>query len=183
MKILFTSILSLFLTISAVFAEQTVTNAPNSVENISTNFNAVVIDILRGVKNESAELYKASKSAIIKSIDFTMEQTPLVVKEFLRWHMARAIIYLAIYWMITGLLVFWAYWIHKFCTKEGVCSDDVFFGTGAKYILLIIAGLIFCNSTANYGSTIAKISVAPRVYMIEYVADLVSPTTPSRHTQ
>jgi hypothetical protein len=40
-----------------------------------TNLQAIVVDILRGAKNASGEIYQASKTAIVKSVDFALEQT------------------------------------------------------------------------------------------------------------
>ena len=65
------------------------TNSPTTITNVvevstSTNgvkatINDAVIDILHGAKTASGEIYQASKTAITKAVDFTIEQAPLVV--------------------------------------------------------------------------------------------------------
>lgn len=60
-----------------VTASVTSTNVAGGT--VKTTINDAVIDILRGVKGASGEIYQASKTAITKAVDFTMEQAPLVV--------------------------------------------------------------------------------------------------------
>jgi hypothetical protein len=109
--------ISLFASAIPVFATETntpATNNPSLLEQakttahtiVATNLNEVVISMLQGVKTASGEIYDASKTAIIKSVDFASEQAPLVVKEFLHWKMAQAVIY-AIIWIIPSLAFFW----------------------------------------------------------------------------
>ncbi len=44
--------------------------------------NAVLIDILKGAKDASSEIYGASKTGIVKAVEFAQEQSPMVVQEF-----------------------------------------------------------------------------------------------------
>ena len=95
-----TFILTLFL-LSNVEGGETSTNLVNLQDvsaavktnlTVQTTLNDVVIDILRGAKSAGSEIYAASKSAITQAVDFTMEQTPIVVKEFLHWKLAESVI-------------------------------------------------------------------------------------------
>ena len=132
------------------------------------NLQAIVVDILRGAKNASGEIYQASKTAIAKSVDFAVEQTPLVVKEFLRWRMAEAIIYICIGLAACGFVLWLAQRIIRTSDKDDDW-DGVTVGWGIRIIAITI---LICVISSN-AMTITKICIAPRVYLIEYVVSQI----------
>ena|ERR1051326_9199885 len=156
------------------------TNALAHVEsvasNVSTNktINDAVVSILTGVKDAGSEIYTASKTAIASAVDFTVEQTPLVVKEFLHWKMAEAII-----WCVIGIAIFSVlYWFNKRIQKARDAetkpnSDEHGICTGFMWGFKIIGILVLFFMLSGHVMTIIKIAVAPRVYLIEYVVDAV----------
>lgn len=77
----------------------------NSVTNSipQETINSVLVDILKGVKDTGREIYGASKTGIVKTVDFAQEQAPLVVQEFLTWKFAQATIWTVI--SVIGLIV------------------------------------------------------------------------------
>lgn len=143
----------------------------NTTNNIpQETVNSILIEILRGAKDASSEIYSASKVGIVKAVDFAQEQSPLVVQEFLAWRFSQAIIYLVmgvIALALLGALV-------KKClsgswrdaTEEASGVVGTIFGVGVS--LIILGKCVIPNM-----ETIVQIKVAPRVYVIEWVAEQV----------
>lgn len=172
---------------------QTKTNQPTVLEQVkattqqtvATNLNEVIIDILRGVHTAGGEIYQASKTAITKSVDFTMEQAPLVVKEFLTWKAVQASIWIAV-WGTVALCLFYAGRCFKKAQQSDKLPDSDYYHFDKSN-----AGLLkwLCRGAATAtliitlginGMIIAKIAVAPRVYLIEYVVDAIQGHNQSR---
>jgi len=157
------------------------TPAPSTngfVATTKATINDAVIDILHGVKAGSGEIYQASKTAITKAVDFTMEQTPLVVNEFLHWKMGEAVFYLVIWSLPAFVVLFIARAFNKRSQSADVPKEDRYKTDQNDYAILKwvcrgIALIIFMVTLSNYGPTIMKIAVAPRVYLIEYVVSTV----------
>jgi hypothetical protein len=197
MKTLFFSLIaSLALAISVVSAETSpTTNAPATVEIISTNttpatlqatLNDVVIDILRGAKSASSEVYNASKSAVVASVDFAKQQVPDVVEQFLRWKITERVVYV-IGWLVVA--IFLVYLSRRFsasATKIETNNPEMFKGKyystpadydfvmWGKWLTRIAAIAIIVINVWMNGMEIAKIVIAPKVYLIEYVVDTIN---------
>lgn len=152
---------------------------PNStvVAPSQETFNGIIVDMLRGVKNASGEVYAASKTMIVKAIDFAQDQAPLVVQEFLKWKMMEAIVYLIV--GIIGLLVisYVSYrafiFFRKIDNTPDLCGNTDYFGRIMTLIVtvVILLPIVFASIIPN-SLRIIKIKVAPRVYLIEYASDL-----------
>lgn len=143
----------------------------NSVTNNipQETINSVLVDILKGAKDAGREIYGASKTGIVKAVDFAQEQTPLVVQEFLAWKFAQATIWTVV--SVIGLIVL-GYIIkkcHDWLEESGGGSIiGVIFG-GVLFVMVVFMGLI-----PNVEQMV-KVKVAPRVYIIEWVSDQVNP--------
>lgn len=151
------------------------TNAPSKTKE---TINDAVVDILHGAKSASGEIYQASKQAITKAVDFTMEQAPLVVKEFLHWKIAEAIIRLIAWSIIPIVLLCIARNFYKRSQSPDVPKEDRSKTDQNDYAILkwlfrVMAWTWLAINLMNYGMVITKIAVAPRVYLIEYVVDTV----------
>jgi len=162
------------------------TNAPASTNTTvaSTNstvkatINDAVIDILHGVKGAGGEIYQASKTAITKAVDFTMEQAPLVVSEFLHWKLAEAIIYLVAWSIPAIILLSIARAFRKRSESPEVPKEDRYKTDQNDYAILkwvfrAVALICLTFTLTSYGMVVTKILVAPRVYLIEYVVSTV----------
>ncbi len=158
------------------------TNTPPStngfVATTKATINDAVIDILHGVKAGSGEIYQASKTAITKAVDFTMEQAPIVVSEFLHWKMAEAIIYL-VAWSVPGIILLCIARAFNLRSKSADVPKEDRYKTDQndyailKWVFRAVALVFLTLTLTNYGMTIAKIGIAPRVYLIEYVVSTV----------
>lgn len=131
--------------------------------------NTLLVDILTGAKEASSEIYGASKISVIKAIDFAQEQSPLVVQEFLAWKFAQATIFTAttvIALIVITFLIkkcFSDKWVEK---TEGASNMFGLFG------IILWMVIVSCKLAPNVEQMV-KIKAAPRVYVIEWVSDLI----------
>lgn len=102
----------------------------------------------------------STKEGITQGIDFASKQIPDVIEQLLKWKMVEASVY-----MVGGvILILTAIYVYRKFLKE---SD------GAIVVLSLPLGVggIVCF-TKNI-LTILQITVAPKIYLIEYVSHLV----------
>jgi uncharacterized membrane protein len=151
---------------------------PNSAAPTQETFNAVLVDMLRGVKTASGEVFAASKTMIVKAIDFAQDQAPLVVQEFLKWKMCESIIYLIVGIFAIGISGFFIKKIlaSRTETKENYSIDGNPCVIGSV-VLSIVSAIVFFAVVVPNTLRIVKITVAPRVYLIEYASDLYNGNT------
>lgn len=134
------------------------------------NLNGILLEMLRGAKDAGTDIYGASKTGIIKAVDFAHEQAPLVVQEFCRWHFFEALF--AVVFSIIAMVVlgYGIRWIYKATDwNDYKAAPDSLFCIG------VLSGIILFPLYGFYVNTkqAIKISVAPRVYLIEWVSDTV----------
>lgn len=133
--------------------------------------NNILIDILKGAKEASGEIYGASKTGIVKAVDFATEQAPLVVQEFLAWKSAEAIfniviVSIALFFMYK--LIQWGFKAAKSCEEPDGVMGVMSLGFGIILsIVLITKGLV------GNAEQLIKIKVAPRVYIIEWMSNQI----------
>lgn len=135
--------------------------------NNQETINTILIDVLKGVKETGSELYVAGKAGVAQAVDFALQQAPLVVQEFLSWKMSEAIINLIFFGVGTVIMLFCLVFLLKKAKKniENGTIVPIFFGT----VFTVIALIFLLHNIKNDIQTIAKIKLAPRVYIIEYV--------------
>ena len=133
--------------------------------------NAVLIDILKGAKDASSEIYGASKTGIVKAVEFAQEQSPMVVQEFLVWKFAQSVIWVIVGMISIGVLGFL---LKKFVSKlknsESSDSELYIIPTVISSILVVV--ICFVNIVPNVEQMV-KVKFAPRVFMIEWASDQV----------
>lgn len=154
-----------------VRAESTNVNANvNGITN-NTNVQQAIVSILMGSKNVGGDIYDASKSVLAGGIDLVKNQAPELVTEFLKWKFTEALI-----WTIGGLILFIFGAIVSFISikKLFFCPTK----SNEEYIpVLIFLGLlpvlIGCIGFFYHIFTIIQIWIAPKIYLIEYIADII----------
>lgn len=144
----------------------------NSVTNNipQETINSVLIDILKGAKDAGSEIYGASKSGIVKAVDFAQEQAPMVVQEFLKRKFAQSVIWtiVGVISLVTLVVVFLK------CKKLAKSnSDGDIFGFFGMVISTIVFLTVCGTGVIPNVEQMVKVKVAPRVYMIEWVSDQV----------
>ena len=138
--------------------------------NTQETVNSILIDVLKGAKDASAEMYATSKVGLAKAVDFAVEQAPIVVQEFLSWKMGEAIFNVVLYTIATIIL----FCIARFLFKK---IKDTFINYPEEIVPLslglMFSAAMFCLITFLHIKpnieTIIKIKLAPRVYILEYV--------------
>lgn len=120
---------------------------------------------------EKAETYSGKiETAVGKAVDYAYTEVPLIIQEFLRWRMARSITYVVIYGVLTFLVI-------RFPIKWKWFTEDLADETGgasvAGAVFSCIGSLIFFCLTISHFLTVIQIWIAPRVYLIEQVTNLI----------
>lgn len=131
----------------------------------------VCIQTTKGVNMEKEVIngFVQQMSDILKNAeDFTVSQMPEVCKEILKYNFLEAVFYVT----VGALILVLSYFVAKIINdqhKKDLHGDWqwMHFGT----IGLIVVGILFL--TIN-GLDIVKIELAPRLYLIEYFAQLAS---------
>jgi hypothetical protein len=139
--------------------------------NTQETVNSILIDVLKGVKDASSEMYATSKVGLAKAVDFAVEQAPIVVQEFLSWKMGEAIFNVVAYTIATIVL----FSVLRFLLKKIKETDMNYspeeivpIGLGFLFCSVVFCLIIFTQLKPNI-ETIIKIKLAPRVYILEYV--------------
>ena len=135
--------------------------------NTQETVNTILIDVLKGVKETGSELYAAGKTGVAQAVDFALQQAPLVVQEFLSWKMSEAIINLI--FLGTGALILFCFFIFLVKKANKYKHSEEIIPIGFGMIGTLVAMIFLLINIKNDIQTIAKIKLAPRVYIIEYV--------------
>ena len=135
--------------------------------NNQETINTILIDVLKGVKETGSELYVAGKAGVAQAVDFALQQAPLVVQEFLSWKMSEAIINLI--FLGTGALILFCFFIFLIKKAKKHIESGAIVAIGLGMVLTLVAMIFLLINIKNDIQTIAKIKLAPRVYIIEYV--------------
>ncbi|KKL77173.1 hypothetical protein LCGC14_2037590 [marine sediment metagenome] len=115
------------------------------------------------------------KENIGAAVDVLMEQSPLVVQEILRWHFAISFIcflfgiVLFVASIVTTIKVFkfLSIWLKKKVETDRYADEDIrFFALAFLFIVIPSCAIMYSNLAW------LKILIAPRLFLIEYVANL-----------
>ena len=136
-------------------------------QTVTTNINQVMVEILSGVKDASGEMYHFSKQEIGQGYDYLKSQAPDTIKEFLLWQATKNIFYIVLWCSIAAVIFFFARKFRLYGQKEEDTDALVF-----MWILRIVACVMIFGAVASYGLNVAKVAVAPRVFIIQYVIDV-----------
>lgn len=189
MKTLFFGLVTSILIMLSAYSDES--NTITTVNTVTTNkltiqstLNDVVIDILRGAKTASSEVYNASKSAVVASVDFAKQQVPDVVDQFIRWKLAEKIIHSSGWFLFVILFLVISrkinLWTNDYKAKypndlhNGYKFTDYELGVFFNWVFKIVATIITVFVIWFNGVTIAKIVIAPKVFLIEYVVDTIN---------
>jgi uncharacterized membrane protein len=149
----------------------------NTVQQVSqASVNSVLIEMLSGVKTAGGEIYTASKEMIHNGVNFVSEQAPDVVKQFLTWKFWESGAWMIMWFVVIGLLLYLRYRASQFSVAHKETDDlNTNFPIGwiMKWVSYIIIGFVLVFPIRGHALNMVKIGVAPKVYIIEYVVDLV----------
>lgn len=147
---------------STTGVEHALVTAASGVESTVSKVAATSGDILTGYLIKALE---KTGNLVDKSVDMVMEQAPLLVQEMLRWYFAYNLI-LFISAIVLGIVLYTgAYKLAKHFWKE---SDGISGFTAAVVCAFGTLPLI-----AMFNLEWLKIYIAPRLWLIEYTANLL----------
>jgi len=100
-------------------------------------------------------------------VDFGKQQIPQVIHELLMWKATNACV-----WIVVGVILFILSWltfkaINRYVATTG--EEDAYIVHVVTAILFVIGGFFFIPNLLE----LLQILVAPKVYLIEYSADLI----------
>lgn len=128
-------------------------------------------DVSEQLKEKSSELLVKMIDFSIQSasdvVEFSKQQIPQVIHELLMWRATNAAI-----WMLVGIVILIGMWkafkaINK-CVKDTGEDDNYIMHIGTAMLAIIGLGFFLPNLLE-----LLQILVAPKVYLIEYSADLI----------
>lgn len=128
-------------------------------------------DVSEQLKEKSSELLVKMIDFSIQSasdvVEFSKQQIPQVIHELLMWRATNAAI-----WMLVGIVILIGMWkafkaINK-CVKDTGEDDNYIMHIGTALLAIIGLGFFLPNLLE-----LLQILVAPKVYLIEYSADLI----------
>lgn len=118
----------------------------------------------------ASDIYTASKVGASKAIDFASAQIPDVVHQLLMWKLAESAFYIVVAFCLIGLFFYIFSKIKVAVAEErdkfALYAYTTVFG-GAT---IIISGGLLINNILDA----MKILIAPKLYLIEYAATLIS---------
>jgi len=113
------------------------------------------------LENLLAQIVEKAMEAAEKTGEFIIEQAPLLLQEFYRWHLIKNVLALIVWFIISSISIWGFVKLFKFIKKEDT----------AMYPVLMF--FIFPFGFGFYGLyesiyNILYITIAPKLYLIEY---------------
>lgn len=155
--------------------DKAIDQAASGVSAAATSFNASYGDIL---KHYMVAALEKTGNLVDKSVDLVMEQAPILIQEVLHWYFAYNLILFIIGIALLGFQFYVIRKTHLYLKAEG--EKPASYGGTRGYdefmwapigLILVIYNLIVFASCINL--TWLKIWIAPRLWLIEYTAELV----------
>lgn len=113
------------------------------------------------------------ENAVEKTMDFTVEQAPLVVQDIITWGIVSSLITVA---LLILLIVVSRFLIKKLVAivVEGVQEEDKKFAAVAIWGIYCVLAAIPTTISIQESLTAAKAYFAPRLYVLEEIKDFVN---------
>jgi len=159
------------------FSHETQESSPIQ-QLVSTNATQVMVEILSGVKDEGGRIYTVTRDALGSAYEAVKAEAPEVVREFIIWKTSEALAWLFL-WVGIGALCLYG------SRRLGVASEEYKKETKSyysrnndgylafKWLTKIVGVLIILFAMQENLGTVAKATLAKRVFIIEYVAQTV----------
>lgn len=120
----------------------------------------VLIDTITKASNVSGEIYNGAKKVTGQAIDIAMQQAPDIVNQLLMWQFSKN----ATWFLFSILSIFICIKLTKKYWEESQGAIVVATGTvGVVGIVVVICTFL----------QMLKIVIAPKIYLIEYAANLI----------
>jgi hypothetical protein len=120
-------------------------------------------------KEQALGVLKSLIEAATQAGDFIKDQIPLVIQELLAFNTAKYVLFVVVSVAALTASVFWI----RYCFKRYKAANDHWsewnLATIPGFVLLPVGAAALVASTVN----LLQITLAPRVWLIEYAAALV----------
>lgn len=128
------------------------------------------------VENQLSELLKKAIEVAEKTGEFAIEQAPLLLQEFYRWHIMKSCLGILLSVLLFVLAVIVVKMIgskksFKEYGKKAYCFFGRYYGMDSTFAAVITGGLMAVSSIIIISINIYKlvfIITAPKLYLIEY---------------
>ena len=125
------------------------------------------------LKAQAITALKGIIESAVRVKDFAVEQAPSVIQELLQWKMAESLLvtgFMIFIITVLGLISYKTYQKHGFLNS---LKDDIS-GAGALVLFSGVAGAMLGVSSFLISDFVwLQILIAPKVYLIEYAAQLI----------
>ena len=123
-------------------------------------------EFIVGVETRITKYLDAIESTSSHAGDFVLEQTPLVVQEFLNWYFYSHLVY-GLTWLFFSLI----FGVVSLVLWKKFAEDDAL-GT-MMAISISTMGFLFIMFVVN-AISVVKVTTAPRLILLEKVGELIS---------
>ena len=111
--------------------------------------------------------------ALESGVDFASEQAPLLIQEVLTYYLVTELIWTVISFLfVVGIGYAYYRFIKAYRAEDNYSSSDeeaMFFGSMFAFIAYMLPVFLFVSSL----STVIKILVAPRLFLIQKLAEIL----------
>jgi hypothetical protein len=140
---------------------------------MSEKFQEILIATIEKAQAVGGEIYDATKNGLGNAVDFAKEQIPDVISQLMMWefayHAAWTGVWLLFIAVLLGVGVF--IWKKGSVLPEG--SEDRFVTRIPIFIAILVSFITIYNGVVDNALVCAKVKFAPKVFLIEYCAELI----------
>lgn len=142
-------------------------------DQISSELEMLLLNTMKGMTNEGAQVYSAGKELVIQAFDKVQNEAPKVVEEFCTYRFYDALVSIIPSFILIGIMIA-AYRIFRNKCREIPSSSEAH---TFRYIYNVAAtggaiALMYLSIIPSVQQMV-KITVAPRVYLIEWAFDRI----------
>ena len=120
-----------------------------------------------------AEILKKGLEVAEKSGNFVIEQAPDLVKQLITYKTVETSICVLIEITLMYLIVIYFKYLHKKNNEDSIFIEGNSFHIGGMLISLVVAIFMFIAFIADI-SNLIQLIFAPKIYLLEYIAKLLS---------
>lgn len=129
----------------------------------------VLVDTIQKATAVTGEAIDGVKGVTGKAIDFASAQIPDVIHQLLLWKMAEALVYV----VISAIVIWKVLSLRSAAHKQASEDRDAVWLVMYYLFGVTVVGGISAIAFIGYLLVFLKIWIAPKLYLIEYVAKLI----------
>ncbi len=115
-----------------------------------------------------ANLLSMAVDGLNGAVEFSKAQLPEVVEQLLMWHMVESLIWFSVGLLVMIVTIWGNFKVHK-AVKDGDMDDMAYAIIVPVSLFTFSGGFIATTASLDW----LKIMIAPKLYLLEYAAQLV----------